>query len=80
MKCIRTRHFGPSNVKGSRIIADVHDGTRSQRVIVDYDYAHSIDINHSLAAMALLAKMGWSGELVTGWHNDSAYHVFKSID
>lgn len=78
MKCIRTRYFGPTNTKGSRIIADINDGGRAKRVEVSRRYDLDIDADHARAAVELCGLMGWSGPMVAGWHNNAAYHVFTS--
>lgn len=60
---IKTKYIGPSRVKGSRIKASSHEGSR----FVPYDDAASSQENHRIAAMALAVKLGgkaygdWSG-------------------
>jgi hypothetical protein len=73
MKAIRTKYHGPTNVKGSRIIADDGDGNR---IILSRDCSLSIEDGHRAAAEALCAKMQWSGKLQGGWHKDAYYWVF----
>jgi hypothetical protein len=63
MKAIVTKHVGPSNVRGSRIIASDEDGNR---VIVRYDSALNSEPNHMAAARKLCEKMGWKGTLQGG--------------
>jgi len=63
MKAICTKYHGPGNVRGSRISATDEDGNR---VIIGYDSAMNSDENHRQAALALCAKMGWSGTLAEG--------------
>jgi len=74
MKAIRTRYVGPSNTKGSRIIADDGDGNRAT---VGYEHALNSEGNHRLAAEALMAKMGWSGHLTVGWWKSDGYWTFS---
>lgn len=73
MKAIETRYIGPSNVRGSRIIASDGDGNR---VTVSYDSALNSDDNHAAAAKALLVKMGWCGELISGHTKHGMCWVF----
>lgn len=75
MKAIRTRYFGPTNVRGSRIIAD--DGDRN-RITVSYD--HSSSNPHREAALALCAKMGWKGDLIEGGLGDGYVYVFAASE
>jgi len=63
MKAIVTTYKGPSNVRGSRIIASDEDGNR---VIVHYDPALNSEENHITAARSLCSKMGWTGTLHGG--------------
>ncbi len=73
MKAIRTRYVGPSNVRGSRIIAD--DGERN-RITVSYD--HGSNNPHREAALALCRKMKWSGDLIEGGLGDGYVYVFAN--
>jgi len=57
MQAIRTRYHGPTNVRGSRIIASCEAG----RVIMDYNHALNLEGNHAAAARMLLDKFGWKG-------------------
>lgn len=70
MKAIQTKYHGPSNVRGSRIIADDHDGNR---VIVPYDYSKSGHHVHFVAVQALCRKMGWNGHVVCGGLSGGVY-------
>ena len=63
MKAIETRYIGPSNTRGARMVAD--DGA-GNRVTIPYDYAVSRDQVHADACRALLDKMKWQGELISG--------------
>lgn len=74
MKTIETRYIGPSNTKGSRIVAtDCGD----HRIYVPFD--HAARCAHDVAMKALCLKLGWHGEFVKGstktgfvyvWAND----------
>ena len=56
MQAIRTRYYGPTNTRGSRITASCEAG----RLTVPYDHALDLDDNHKAAADALTAKLGWT--------------------
>lgn len=58
MKAIETKYLGPTDFKGSRIVADDGDGNR---VTISYPYELSGEEVHRAAAVALCEKMGWSG-------------------
>ena len=72
MHAIRTKFAGPTNTRGSRIIATSHYG----RTVTSYDYALSAGENHVAAAAAhvttRMAPRGpfalTSGELAAGEH------------
>lgn len=63
MKAIKTTYKGPTNCRGSRIIADDGDGNR---VTIRYDCSMNSDQNHHKAATALCEKMNWSGKMIGG--------------
>lgn len=63
MKAITVRYKGPTDTKGSRLVASDGDGNR---VTVGYPHKLSGDAVYRLAADALCAKMGWKGEIVGG--------------
>lgn len=63
MKAITTKYHGPTNTRGLRISATDGDGNR---VSVPYNYSLSGELVHREAVYALCAKVGWSGELVSG--------------
>jgi hypothetical protein len=63
MKAIETKYFGPTNVKGSRIIASDSD---NNKVICSYDHSLNSEDNQIVAAKALCKKMNWSGSLWGG--------------
>ena len=58
MQVIKTKYFGPSNVRGSRIIASCYAG----RITMSYNYAVNISENHREACEALRDKLGWTVE------------------
>jgi hypothetical protein len=73
MKAIRTQYFGPGNVRGSRIMATDEDGNR---IYVPYESELSSDGAHDKAALALCAKMGWTGNLYRGGLKRGNVYVF----
>ena len=77
MKAIETKYVGPSNVRGSRIIASDSDGNR---VIVPYDCALNGEDAHAKGALALCRKMGWQGNLKAGSTKRGYVFVFDSDD
>jgi len=55
-QAIETRYVGPTNHRGSRIIATTERGHRLTRA---WDHALNSDENHHAAADALRAKLYW---------------------
>jgi hypothetical protein len=78
MQAIRTRYFGPSNVKGSRIQAKCEART----IYVGYDHALNLDENHKAACKALLTAMGWITKdypaVYGGTFDNDMYWVFTA--
>lgn len=71
-QAIVTKYRGPTNSRGSRIIASADAG----RIVVPLNYSKSTAENHAAAAAALCAKFGWQGELVQGGMPDGKGYVF----
>lgn len=68
-QAIQTTYKGPTNARGSRIIAVCDAG----RITVSYDHALNADGNHRAAALALCAKLQWdSAGLVGGALKDGS--------
>jgi len=80
-RVIRTRFVGPTDFRGSRIIADAGDST--SRVTLGYDHALARDENHVAGARAVVDKMGWTpaqGQftaLVGGDYDGAYYFVWQ---
>jgi hypothetical protein len=73
MRAIKTTFKGPTNYKGSRVIATDGD----HRVTVNWDHALNTEANHRKAAEALCKKMGWNpAYLSCGWLKDCFVFVF----
>lgn len=70
---ITTKFVGPTNVRGSRVVADAGD---KRRLIVSWDHSLNSENNHRAAALALRDKLGWTGDLVGGWHENIGLWVF----
>ena len=73
MQTIETKYVGPSNVKGSRIIATSASG---KRAIVSYDSALSSEDAHMVGVKALCAKLDWHGKLAGGHTKNGMVWVF----
>ena len=70
MKAIRTRYYGPTNTKGSKIVAT--DGDRNS-ISISYPYGLNSDEGHELAAYLLMQKMKWNNQLVGGGFQNDMY-------
>lgn len=63
-QAIVTKYHGPTNTRGSRIIARADAGF----VTLEYDPAQSIDTNHLNAAIKLCNKFKWNHtKLIVGY-------------
>ena len=58
MQAIRTRYYGATNSRGSRIQAKCEART----IYLPYDHALNLDGNHRAACEALMHAMGWIPE------------------
>ena len=74
MTAITTRYYGPTETRGSRILAKFEGEKRAgSRVTVSYDCELNAQDNHDAAVLALAAKAGWAkadftrGEWVRGY-------------
>ena len=67
-QAIRTRYLGPTNYRGSRVVAECDAG----RITVSWDYEGSVHDNHARACAALLKKLGWSQSMTGGGFMDGA--------
>lgn len=72
MVAIETRYLGPTDTKGSRIVATDANGGR---VVVGYSDALHVDDAHNCAALALLKKRGWGGLWVRGGSKHGSVYV-----
>ncbi len=74
MQAIQTYFIGPTNFRGSRVVAKTADG----RVTLNWDHALNPAGNHRAAARALADRFGWSGEWVRGGLADGS-SVFVNV-
>jgi len=58
MQAISTKYVGPTNYRGSRIIASCE----ALRRTFAWNYALGVEENHRAAALALVAELGWLTE------------------
>jgi len=56
MQAITTKYLGPTNFRGSRVVAKAQAG----RITIDWDHALDPEDNHIAAAQALAVKLGWT--------------------
>ena len=73
MACMRqaitTKYLGPGNVRGARVKATCEAGS----LTISWDHRLNIDENHTEAASALAAKLGWNGTWYGGAVKGSGY-------
>ncbi len=77
MKAIRTRFYGATNTRGSRIIAT--DGDRNS-ISLPYPHELNSDDAHRLACLMLQHKMKWTGQMISGGFRNDTYWVFANQD
>lgn len=87
MKAIKTKFKGPTNTRGSRIIASDQDGNTITKTVSELEalarskeqkLSMSGEELHQLAAEALRDKMKWTGELIGGSLKNGYVFVFKA--
>lgn len=71
-QAIVTKYHGPTNLRGSRIVARSQAGAK----IVSYDHSLNAEDNHKAAAKALATKLGWSGHWSGGGLPDGRGYAF----
>lgn len=65
MLAIETRYIGPTNHRGSRVMARVMEGNNfdgrytPRTLTISWDDALNTDANHYAAAWVLILKLGW---------------------
>lgn len=73
MKAIKTVYHGPTNTRGSRIVASDED---HNRISIPFPYDLDGMDAHAKAAVALCVKMKWEGVLHGGGFKDCYVFVF----
>ena len=61
-QAIVTKYLGPTNMRGSRVVATCQAGS----LTVGWDHALDAPANHTAAARELAEHMGWHGTWVGG--------------
>lgn len=74
-QAISVRYSGPTNTRGSKMIATSASGHR-----IMHPYEHGLDVaeNAAQAAKALARKLGWKGVMVGGGTKDGFVFVFDA--
>lgn len=74
-QAITTSYRGPTDSRGSRVIARCE----AKRISVPWDYALDPSANHAAAALQLMEQLGWSerNDLVMGGTRDG--YVFVQV-
>ena len=73
MKTIETRYHGPTNTKGSKIIATDGDN----RLTIHVNNALSLEANHMEAARLLKTRLAWRGSMQGGHTKRGMVWVFQ---
>ena len=76
MQSIFTKYVGPSNVRGSRIIATASGN--AGKTTVSYNDDLPRDEAHAEAVKALCAKLGWRGAMIGSDTKDGMVWVFDN--
>ena len=76
MKAITTKYHGPTEHRGSRIIAKDEDG---KKFILSEFGQFNHDDAHRAAAEGLRDKMGWRGDLIGGGVKGGMVWVFTGL-
>jgi hypothetical protein len=74
-QAISTEYFGPTNTRGSRIVARADAGSIS----VPYEHGLGLFENHQAAARAFAKKFNWKGRLVGGGTKKGYCFVFVEL-
>ena len=78
MIAIETKYLGPTNNLGARVKAWTETG---HRITVGYPHeARQGAEAHSVAALALARRLGWTGELVAGATRTGYVFTFAESD
>ena len=69
MQTITTYFLGPTDYRPSRVVAKSAAG---HKITLSWEHALNPEKNHGAAALALMAKLKWTGELVAGDNEDGS--------
>ena len=75
-QAITTKYHGPTDHRGSRVIARAEAGS----IVWSWDHALDIQENHTKAAEALARKFGWAGVWCGGGTRDGYTYVLVPDD
>ena len=67
---IRTRYYGPTNLQGTRIVANDGNG---HRLTHHRDYSKEVYEDHRAAAVALASRLDWPSTDLSGGHWNGDY-------
>ena len=79
MQTIKTKYHGPTDKRGTRIIARAsggYDQRHATSIVHNYDHIYDAEDNHRLAAEKLLKALRWQGEMIGGSLPDGYIWVF----
>lgn len=75
MQAIMTKYLGPTNNRGSRIKAYTESGLS---ITIPYPHERNQGADaHSVAALALAKRAGWTGDLIAGATDRGYVFVFR---
>ena len=76
MQAITTKYVGPTNFRGSRVVAKCE----AKRIFVDWDDSLDSEENHNAAAKKLAALLQWEGRWVAGGLPDTSGNCYVCVD
>jgi hypothetical protein len=68
MLAIETRYIGPTNTRGSKVIARVSEELPTRKITLEWDNALNPEENHKAAAAALIKKLDWTKPHYGDWY------------
>lgn len=74
---IATKYIGPTDRRSSRVKATSSSGLSRT---IEWDDSLGIDENHKAAAVALCARLKWSGKIAIGGGPKGVGNVYVFID
>lgn len=85
-QCIETYYIGPTNTRGSRIVARCD----ARKITIPWDHSLNTSQNHASACETLATMLGWDNDLIKmakhglnetmigGWRGNRCYWVFAN--